>query len=114
MRATANAQCMEVMKNMRTEKYLSTLPSHIVNHSFIITLSVSRSRISAFSKLCGVNGRSSVLMTKKNHHHLFDNELELFQSCKCGRRRETGAKCAVHKDETCFLCDPTWAQDVCV
>ena len=19
-----------------------------------------------------------------------------------------------HKDENCFLCDPTWAQDVCV
>ena len=34
--------------------------------------------------------------------------------CKCGRRRKTGAKCAVHKDENCFPLDPTWAQDVCV
>ena len=34
--------------------------------------------------------------------------------CKRGRRHKTGAKCAVHKDENCFLCDPTWAQDVCV
>ena len=30
--------------------------------------------------------------------------------CKRGRRHKTGAKCAVHKDENCFLCDPTWAQ----
>ena len=34
--------------------------------------------------------------------------------CKRGRRHKTGAKCAVHKDENCFLCDTTWAQDVCV
>ena len=34
-------------------------------------------------------------------------------NCKRGRRHKTGAKCAVHKDENCFLCDPTWAQDVC-
>ena len=34
--------------------------------------------------------------------------------CKSGKRRKTGAKCAVHKDENCFLWDPTWSQDVCV
>ena len=34
--------------------------------------------------------------------------------CKRGRRHKTGEKCTVHKDENCFLCDPTWAQDVCV
>ena len=41
-------------------------------------------------------------------------DLLLQKICKRGRRHKTGAKCAVHKDETCFLCDPTWAQDVCV
>ena len=34
--------------------------------------------------------------------------------CKSGRRHKTGAKCAVHKDENCFLFDPTLAQDVYV
>ena len=34
--------------------------------------------------------------------------------CKRGRRHKMGAKGAVHRDENCFLCDPTWAQDVCV
>ena len=34
--------------------------------------------------------------------------------CKSGKRRKTGAKCAVHKGENCLLSDPTWAQDVCV
>ena len=27
--------------------------------------------------------------------------------CKSGKRRKTGAQCAVHKDESCFLSDPT-------
>ena len=30
-----------------------------------------------------------------------------FEFCKSGKRRKTGAKCAVHKDENCFLSDPT-------
>ena len=34
--------------------------------------------------------------------------------CKSEKRRKAGAKFAVHKDENCFLSDPTWAQDVCV
>ena len=29
------------------------------------------------------------------------------KTCKRGKRRKTGAKCAVHKDENCFLLDPT-------
>ena len=32
---------------------------------------------------------------------------KLKKKCKSGKRRKTGAKCAVHKDENCFLSDPT-------
>ena len=32
---------------------------------------------------------------------------------RVGNDAKTGQKCAVHKDENCFLCDPTWARDVC-
>ena len=48
-------------------------------------------------------------MTKKMHQFL-----RYFKICKSGKRRKTGAKYAVHKDENCFLSDPTCAQDVCV
>ena len=34
--------------------------------------------------------------------------------CKSGKRRTTGAKCAVHKDENCFLLDSSRAKDVYV
>ena len=37
-----------------------------------------------------------------------------FLICKRGKRQKMDAKCAVHKDENCFLLDPTWAQDVYV
>ena len=40
-----------------------------------------------------------------------DSIREEFTFCNCGRRHNTGAKCAVHKDENYFLFD---AQDVCV
>ena len=39
---------------------------------------------------------------------IVDNLSTYLNSCKCGR--QTGAKCAVHKDENCFLFDPTRAK----
>ena len=55
----------------------------------------------------------AITVSKKNPNYLV-MQLQFFLDCKCGRRHKTGAKCAVHKDENCFLFDPTWAQDVCV
>ena len=54
------------------------------------------------------------------HQHYTQHPTQSFQNtpfgqlCKSEKRRKTGAKCAVHNDENCFLFDPAWAQDVCV
>ena len=45
---------------------------------------------------------------------IFPKKMENSFFCKGGRRHKTGAKCAVHKDENCFLYDLTWPQDICV
>ena len=40
---------------------------------------------------------------------------QLCRICKSGKRRKTGASAlCTMDDESCFLCDPTWPQDVCV
>ena len=49
-----------------------------------------------------------------NYAKLWVRETNDFFTWKRGKRRKTVAKCAVHKDENCFLLYPTWAQDVCV
>ena len=36
-----------------------------------------------------------------------NDRISFLAKCKSGKRRKTGAKCAVDKDENCFLSDPT-------
>ena len=45
IRATVSAQCMNALKNMRAVRCFSAPPAQIVKYSFIIMLSVSRSRL---------------------------------------------------------------------